>query len=340
MKYRLPAEWEKHDATWLTWPQNTDTWHTGSILDAQRAFLHFINIIQKGERVNLFVNDVRTEFEVRILADYLSIDLYGVVFYVVKTNDAWIRDYGPDFLVADDELKVLDWKYNAWGGKYPPFDADNNIPTYIANDLELEKESIDFVLEGGSFETNGNGILLTTKSCLLNENRNPRYSQEQIEVLLKEKLCQESVIWLEEGVAGDDTDGHVDDFTRFVSRNQLVTAVETRSANINHEVLKNNLQHLNELKSSYGFDVAEIPMPQHDVLFEGELLPASYLNFYMCNKAVIVPVFDDPNDKIAIDILSSLVTDREVIGINARDIVIGLGGFHCLSKHQPSIVNK
>lgn len=337
MRFRLPAEWEVHDATWLTWPQNTDTWHSGSILDAQRAFLRFIDVIQKGERVNLLVDDVRIEFEVRILADYLSIDLYGVIFYCVKTNDAWIRDYGPDFLVSDDEFKILDWQYNSWGGKYPPFDSDNDVPTFIANELEVEKESIDFVLEGGSFETNGNGVLLTTKACLLNKNRNPQFSQPQIEGLLKDKLCQEHVIWLEEGVAGDDTDGHVDDFTRFVGTKQLVTAVESRKGDVNHSILNANLNHLNSIKSTVGFSVAEIPMPQNKVMFQGELLPASYLNFYMCNNAIIVPVFNDPNDKVTLDILSDLVKDREVVGIEAQDIVIGLGAFHCLSKHQPAL---
>lgn len=337
MKYRLPAEWEKHESTWLIWLQNTETWHSGCLLDAQRAFLQFINIIQKGEKVNLLVNDARVEFEVRILADYLLIDLYNVAFHFQKTNDSWMRDCGPDFLISNDKYKVLDWQYNAWGGKYPPFDADNAIPLYVTQQLGCESEKLDFVLEGGSFETNGQGILFTTKSCLLNENRNPSFSKSEIENLLKNKLCQDKVIWLEEGVAGDDTDGHVDDFTRFISPHQLVTAVENREDHINYKVLKENAEYLHSLKQEFGFEVVEMPMPQNDLFFQGELLPASYLNFYMCNQAVVVPVFGDPNDKVALDVLSSLVKDREVVGINARDIVVGLGAFHCLSKHQPAL---
>ena len=201
-------------------------------------------------------------------------------------------------------------------------------------------ESIDFILEGGSFITNGNGVLVTTKSCLLNKNRNSSYTQNQIEALLKDKLSQEHVIWLEQGIVGDDTDGHVDDFTRFISQNQIVTAVENRTDNANHKVLKENLDYLNTIKHKHGFDVIEIPMPQNEVVFQGKQLPASYLNFYFSNQALIVPVFDDPNDKIALGILSDLIKDRDVIGIDARDIVIGLGAFHCLTKHQPQLGKK
>ncbi len=339
--FRLPAEWEKHDATWLTWPQNEETWFDGSMKPCLESYAQFVDAIQQGEIVNLFVHHEENENKARSVFDSLGIKLSNVKFHHKLTNDSWIRDYGPDFLVSNDgkELLLLDWQYNAWGGKYPPYDLDNEINTYIAEYLNVSSKSLDFILEGGSFDPNGKGVILTTEACLLNKNRNSQFNKIEIEEIVKDQLCQEHIIWLEDGIVGDDTDGHVDDFTRFIGEKTIVTAIENTSTSANHEILTHNRKLLQREVDKLGsFEILEIPMPQKDVFFAGSQLPASYLNFYISNHAVVVPIFNDVNDKIALEVLQSHFKDRKVVGVDSTNVVVGLGSFHCLSKHQPSII--
>ncbi len=335
MTYRLPAEWEKHESTWLSWPYNLDTWHHDSHIQAQISFLKFIKIIQKGETINLIVNDLETRDKVLNLASQQDISLHNTIFHYQETNDAWIRDYGPDFLIGDTTTKTLNWQYNAWGNKYP-YTKDNKISQYISNqNPQFQSKNIDFVLEGGSFEANGNGLLITTESCLLHPTRNPKYTKAQIEKILKKEFYQDEIIWLKNGIAGDDTDGHIDDFARFISQNTILIASEKRKENINHPPITENINLLKKINQNRKnkLNIIEIPMPHNHIFFKEELLPASYLNFYICNHAVIVPIFNDPNDQVAINIIASQI-NRLVIGVNAREIIVGLGAFHCLSKHE------
>jgi len=336
--FRLPAEWEKHEATWLSWPQNTDTW-AHFLPKVQQAYLQFIKVISSKEKVNLLLSLENVD-AVRKQLQQTNCSIENIQLHTWETNDAWIRDCGPDFLIDEQnkEKFIIDWEYNAWGGKYPPYDADNRIPQKVANYLGLPYLSPQIILEGGSFDPNGKGTILTTKACLLHENRNPHLTQDQIEKYLYDYLKVEHVIWLEDGIVGDDTDGHVDDITRFVSSEHILSCVEENKNDSNYKVLQKNLQSLQSARLENGKQatIVEMPMPSA-FMYEKQRLPASYANFYICNAAVIVPVFHDPMDQKAIDILESIFTDRKVVPIYAGDIIYGLGSFHCLSKHEPSI---
>jgi len=279
--------------------------------------------------------------EACMLLKAAGVDMGNVQFFLNPTNDAWCRDYGPAFLINPDaEVKkvIVDWKYNAWGNKYPPFDLDDIIPTLIARELGIPVYYPDLIMEGGSVEFNGAGTLITSKACLLNQNRNPGYSQEQIEKFLYSYYGVQQVLWLGDGICGDDTDGHIDDMTRFVNEDTVLTAVENDSSDENYEALRQNLAALKTMRLLNGqpLKIIELPMPGA-VFYEGVRLPASYANFYIANKTVIVPVFDDQNDDDALKIISSVFPDREIIGINSVDLIWGLGSFHCLSQQEPLV---
>ena len=333
--YFLPPEWFEHEATWLSWLFNEQTWPSTLLNEAIAEYVFFVKKLALDEivRINVDVNSMQKVRETLLSAD---VNLLNVELFSHPTNDAWCRDYGPDFLInfATQKKLIIDWEYNCWGEKYPPFHLDNQIPKEISKALNLDSLKVNFVLEGGSFDVNGEGVLLTTESCLLNKNRNPNLSKSQIETYLKKYLKQENIIWLKEGITGDDTDGHVDDLARFVSSNQIVVA-STHSQDENYSLLCENKEILDKVYNG-SFEIIELPMP-NKILVNRVVVPASYCNFYIANKKVIVPIFDDPNDQEALAILEECFPDREVIGLNSNNIIYGLGSFHCLSKQEPKI---
>lgn len=338
--YRFPAEWETHRATWLSWIHKEASW-PGKLPSAFPPYVEFIRHLSLEEKVCInVVNEPMRDNAMAMLERDGRVHLPNVEFYIHPTNDAWCRDHGPSFLVRESKEHpkvVVDWGYNAWGGKYPPFEDDDQIPTRIAVALGLPVFYPGIVMEGGSVEFNGEGTLLTTKACLLNENRNPHLNQDQIEQFLRDFYCVDHILWLEDGIEGDDTDGHIDDLTRFVNRDTVVTVIEKNKRSHNYPVLQKNLQDLGRMRLQDGkqMTIAELPMPA-PVVHEDQVLPASYANFYIANNRVLVPVFQDKADDEAIQILEECFPNRKVIGINSRDLIWGLGAFHCLSQQEPA----
>ena len=331
---RLPAEWESHDATWLTWPTAVTTWPASILKSVQDSYIDLIETLLAGEVVELFVDNALAKGEVVDQLKTRDCDLGNLIIHIKPTNDAWIRDYGADFILKDREKFVIDWDFNAWGGKYEPYEEDNYISSYMVKQRPYKYEMRDEILEGGSFDTNGKGLFLTTESCLLNDNRNS-FTKEEAEKLFKEVLGAKEFIWLKEGIVGDDTDGHIDDITRFVNVNTIAFATESDKSDANYQILKANEEKLKEYRDMHFPELELIPIPMPaPVVFDNERLPASYLNFYISNAAVIVPTFDDPNDAKALAIFSEVFSDRRVIGMHASHIVVGLGSFHCLTKHE------
>ncbi len=333
----FPAEWTKHEATWLSWPHKQESW-PGKIETIYEPYCQFIKIIATGEKVRINVsNDAMKAFAIVELKK-VDADLSQIEFYFNESNDAWCRDHGPAFVVKGNKKAVVDWSYNAWGGKYPPYDLDDVIPTKIAAHFNLPLFTPNIVMEGGSVEFNGHGTILTSKACLLNENRNPHLNKEQIETYLKEFYGAEQVLWVGDGIVGDDTDGHIDDITRFVNEDTVLTVLESNPLDENHLLLQENYEALKKMRLPDGrpLNIVKLPMPS-PVIFEDTRLPASYANFYIANAAVVVPIFDDINDQIALDIIQSCFPDRPVIGINSVDIIWGLGSFHCLSQQEPAV---
>ena len=334
--YSFPPEWHKHRSTWLSWPHNEYTWPGGieSIFD---SYLRLIEEISKWETVCINVEDQSMELAALGRFKNRPIDPSRIEFYHHATDDAWCRDHGSCFLVsAQGDKIVVDWDYNAWGGKYPPYDLDNAIPQKVASALGLDLIKPGVVLEGGSVDFNGQGSVLTTSSCLLNPNRNPGMSREMMEKKLQDYFGVEQVLWLAQGIAGDDTDGHIDTITRFVGPNTVVTVVEEDPLDTNYRPLQENLAALKRMKLLNGkpLEVLTLPMPRPRYNRQ-QRLPASYANFYICNGAVIVPIFDDLNDEVAITILSEIFKHRQVVGIDSLEILRGLGSFHCLCQQEP-----
>ncbi len=339
--YRWPAEWEPHDATWLAWPHKASSW-PGKFEPVPGIFVEMVRALLPGERVEILVLSEEHGAEVRRLLRAGGVDGSVVRLHVLPTDDAWIRDHGPIFVQrarADGqgtEVAATTWGYNAWGGKYPPWDLDQLVSREIARRLAVPAFAGGMILEGGSIEGDGEGTLLTTESCLLNPNRNPHLDRVAIERRLREFLGVEKILWLGDGILGDDTDGHVDDLTRFVAPARVVTVVEDDPADENHRPLRENLERLRGMTDARGrrLEVLELPMPRplHE---QDQRMPASYANFYVGNAAVLVPVFDDPNDTRALSVLTDAFPGRRVTGIRATDLVWGLGAFHCLSQQQP-----
>jgi agmatine deiminase len=299
----------------------------------------FIKNLTKYEEVNINVCDKQMEDRARGMLLGFGVDLSKVHFYLHPTNDAWCRDHGPAFLLnkLDPSKKaVVDWDYNAWGNKYPPFDLDDVVPTLIAEKLGLPVFNPGIVMEGGSVDFNGAGTLITSTACLLNENRNPHLNKDEIEQYLMDFYGQDQVLWVDEGIVGDDTDGHIDDTVRFINEDTVVTVVEERKSDDNYEILQHNLKQLKEMRLLNGkqLNIIEIPMPG-DVIWEDQRLPASYANFYISNGSVVVPTYRSSNDDKAIQLLEGCFPGREVVGIDSTDIIWGLGSFHCLSQQEP-----
>jgi agmatine deiminase len=337
--YFFPAEFAKHDATWLSWPHKEASW-PGKIEAIYPVYAEFIKRVAEGEKVN--INVVNEAMKQKALGHLQQVgaDLGNVQFFMHPTNDAWCRDHGPAFLINPNVAQkkiIVDWGYNAWGGKYPPFDLDDNIPTLIAQHYGVPVIYPGIVMEGGSVEFNGRGTLLTTRACLLNENRNPHLTQEQIETYLRNYYGVDHILWLGDGIVGDDTDGHIDDLTRFVNADTVVTVVEEDKNDENYTLLQENLHELHRLRLEDGkqLNVVELPMPGA-VVYDDMRLPASYANFYISNKYVVVPTFRDKNDDRALDILQKCFPNRKVIGLDSVDIIWGLGSFHCLSQQEPA----
>ena len=335
--YSFPPEWAKHEATWLSWPHKEESW-PGKMETIYEPYCEFVKIIATGEKVRINVRDEEMKTSAIAHLQKAEADLSQIEFYFNESNDAWCRDHGPAFVTKGKEKAVVDWGYNAWGGKYPPYDLDDIIPTKIAKHFSLTLFTPDIVMEGGSVEFNGVGTILTSTACLLNENRNPHLNKQQIETYLKEFYGAEQVLWVGDGIVGDDTDGHIDDITRFVNEDTVLTVVESNPLDENYLLLQENLSALKAMRLPDGrpLNIIKLPMPS-PVIHEDTRLPASYANFYIANAAVIVPTFRDVNDKIALEIIQNAFPDREVVGIDSTDIIWGLGSFHCLSQQEPLV---
>ena len=335
---RWPAEWERHEATWLSWPHNRETW-PGRLREAEAEYAQWVRLLAEREPVRINVQGAAHEERVRAR---LGPDVESsVTCFHHPTNDAWVRDHGPIFVVGPHgAIRIHDFGFDAWGGKYPPWDLDDAIPERVADALGCERAAAGFVLEGGSVDGDGNGTVLTTETCLLADSRRrpgePERTRAGMERRLGEWLGARHVVWLGGEVAGDDTDGHVDDLARFVAPGVVVAAVEPDASDPNHAPLAENLARLRGAHDADGKPLSVVPLPMPPPLVVGgERTPASYVNFYFANDALFVPVFDAPSDARACAILAELVGRREVVPVACRELVLGLGAVHCLSQQQP-----
>ena len=338
--YYFPAEFAPHVATWLSWPHKEASW-PGKISSIFPTYSLFVKYLADSELVRINVADERMKSLAITHLQAADVNLQNIEFFYHPTNDAWCRDHGPAFLInpeAEQKKVIVDWDYNAWGNKYPPHDLDDIIPTLIGKHYQLQVFYPKIVMEGGSVEFNGKGTVLTSSCCLLNKNRNPHLNQRQLEEYLQNYYGIEQVLWVHEGIIGDDTDGHIDDTVRFVNEDTVLTVVEEDRGNENYNLLQENLIELKKMRLLNGkqLNIGELPMPDV-IIYEDQVLPASYANFYIANKYVIVPTFKCENDDKALQIIASCFNDREVVGIDSTDIIWGLGSFHCLSQQEPAI---
>jgi agmatine deiminase len=340
--FRMPAEWYPHHSTWLTWPKNPETW-PDRVTQVEQIYLEMISALTPHEIVNLLVDDDETEQVVRRRCSEATAS--RIRFHHIQTVDSWIRDYGPNFLIGpNDEGAFNDWIFNAWGNKYATFKQDDTVPQRLEPFPNMKRFSPGIVMEGGSIEVNGAGCVLTTEQCLLNPNRNPDLSREEIEQYLKDYLGVTKVLWLGEGIAGDDTDGHIDDIARFAGSDVIVCAVEDDSADANYELLQDNLKRCRSMTDVNGkpFEIVNLPMPgtvggSSITTRDLERLPASYANFYIANNVVLAPVFGHANDQRAVDTLQRLFPTRRIVPINCEPLVWGMGTIHCVTQQQPRI---
>ena len=358
-RYRMPAEWESHESTWLAWPHYRGDW-PGKFEPIPWVYAEIIRHLGRHERIDLIVNSAASEKRARKVLSKANALSKNVHFHRWPTNRVWTRDSGCTFVVSepipqrssrakrdllfDGNLAAIKWRFNAWA-KYPNYQHDERIGSRMAKGAHAEEirpmhGKSRIVLEGGSIEVNGRGSLLTTEECLLSktQQRNPAMSRADYEKLFSDFLGITNVIWLDSGIAGDDTHGHVDDITRFVSPDTVVTAIESDPDDPNYEPLRENIRRLRAATDQDGKAIAivELPMPG-PVHFEKRRLPASYANFYIANGIVLVPVFNDPNDRVALDILADLFPDREVVGIYSGDLIWGFGAMHCMTQQQPAL---
>jgi agmatine deiminase len=336
--FRMPAEWEPQAAVWLSWPHRRATW-PGHFRRIPKKFAEIVAQISRFETVRINCAAARQP-RAKQLCTQAGADVVRIEFFDHPTNDAWCRDHGPIFVKEDrtGEVALTDWAFNAWGGKYHPCDADNAIPSHIARTLGLRRFAKKMVLEGGSIEVNGAGLLLTTEACLLNPNRNPALSRAGIEQALRDMLGVNTILWLGAGIVGDDTDGHVDDLSRFFAADGIVTVVERNVHDTNYPMLCDNLARLQALRTPAGekFRLVELPMPA-PLFCERQRLPASYANFLVINGAVLMPAFGQPRrDAEAAEVLATCFPGREIVPIDCAELVWGLGTLHCISQQQPA----
>jgi agmatine deiminase len=338
--YFFPAEFAPHEATWLSWPHKEASW-PGKIQSIYPNYCRFVKELAAGEKVCINVNDASMKQFAEASLVSAGADMGNIQFFLHPTNDAWCRDHGPAFLInptANIPKVIVDWDYNAWGGKYPPYDLDDQIPTLVGKALGLPVYYPGIIMEGGSVDFNGKGTVITSTACLLNPNRNPQLNQQQIEQYLQEYYGVEQILWVEEGIVGDDTDGHIDDTVRFVNEDTVIAVVEEDKQDENYSILQHNLKQLKNMRLLNGkqLNIVELPMPD-PVYYEGQRLPCAYANFYIANTKVIVPTFRGAKDERALSIIQSCFPGREVIGIDSTDIIWGLGSFHCLSQQEPAV---
>lgn len=334
----MPAEWKTHSATQLHWPSNRETWPDERLQRVEKVYLNIVKSLSEFEQILLLVETSDVLSRVLKLFKAEGIDDKQILIKVYPVNDVWARDCGPIFVKDGNSFVITDWEYNAWGEKYPPWDSDNNIPEFISELFGIKKVSAKMVLEGGSIDVNGVGDLLTTESVLLNPNRNPGMSKDEIEQNLKKYLGVENIIWLRSGLAGDDTDGHIDDLTRFLNEETVLTMVCEDKDDINYLALQENLKILKsaKLKSGKKLKIETLPLPKTKI--EGttvdgsEFVPASYANFYVANGCVLVPLYDEQYDQQALDLFKKYFPDREIIGIDCADLVWGQGSIHCITQ--------
>ena len=337
-RYRMPAEWAPHQCTWISWPHKRESW-PGKFEPVEPVMVRFVAALSRSELVRINVLDSAHRKHVESLLEG-KVNAKNVAFHRFPTNDAWCRDHGAIFVTSpgnEAPLAALDFRFNAWGGKYPPYDLDDAIAVQMAEALGVPCHSLPMVLEGGSIDVNGAGDLLTTEQCLLHPNRNPDLSRDDIETVLRATLGVTNIIWLGDGIVGDDTDGHIDDLTRFVAEDTVVTVVEPDRSDDNHAALAENRERLETVRLADGrrLKVIELPMPR-PVEFDGDRLPASYANFYIGNQVVLLPTFDDTMDEPNRAALEQCFPGRDVIGIDCTDLVLGLGTFHCLTQQVPA----
>ncbi len=336
--FRMPAEWEPQEAIWLSWPHKRASW-PGLFRAVPYTFARIVTVISHRQEVRINAA-AKLQPRAKRLCAAAGADMDRVTFYNHPTNDAWCRDHGPIFVKNDrsGEVALTDWRHNAWGDKYPPYDLDNEIPPSIARKLKLRRFENDMVLEGGSIDVNGRGLLLTSEQCLLNKNRNPHLGRAEIEQNLRDYLGVKTILWVGDGILGDDTDGHIDDITRFFKPDGFITAVESNQRDPNHKILEENLERLRSFRTPAGkkFDLVELPMPK-PFAFQGQRVPASYANFLVINGAVLVPTFRQrKRDAEACEIIGNCFPGREVIPIDCYELIWGLGTLHCISQQQPS----
>lgn len=336
--YSFPPEWHKHKATWFSWPRPEGISFPGKYHTVPENLARIMCEIQAREQVHINVPNENWEYLVRQQLKEHGCPTKNIFFHHIKTNESWCRDHGPAFVLKNGKAAVVDWGFNAWGGKYPPYDDDDAVPTRIAEELKLPVFYPKVIMEGGSVEFNGAGTVLTTTDCLLNKNRNPNLTKQQIEQSLKDYYGQKHVCWLTGGIEGDDTNGHIDDLARFVSPTKIIFAVEDDPKDVNYRTLQRVRKQLDKLRDQDGrpFEVVEIPMPgvvEHD----GARLPATYVNFYFINGALLVPTYrNKKNDKKAIEILQQQLPKHKVIGVDCVELIWGLGAIHCLTQQQPA----
>lgn len=345
--YRMPAEWEPHAATWIAWPHHTPDW-PGKFAAIPWVYAEIVRALASSERVEILVNAAALETEARRILRDAHVPFRNLCFHRWPTNRGWTRDYGPIFLTRrrPPRLALTDWRFNAWA-KYSNWQKDNRVPGRVARRLRVPtfqpvthvgQRLKRIVLEGGSIDVNGRGALLTTEECLLSpvQARNPGLSREQVEQFLRDWLGVQKILWLGRGIAGDDTHGHVDDIARFVAPRTVLAAWEPDPGDVNHRPLAENLRRLRRMTDQHGrpLRVVKLPMPA-PVIFRGLRLPASYANFYVSNRAVLLPVFNDPNDRVALDLLASLFPGRRIVPIYCGDFIWGFGAIHCMTQQQP-----
>ena len=331
--FRMPAEWEPHEATWIAWPHNRDDW-PGRFAPIPWVYGEIVRRLSQVERVRILVENQDLEHGARRILKKAGADLDAVEFFRCATNRSWTRDYGPIFVRnSRGEIAITNWTFNGWA-KYDNWKHDNAVTARLAPALKMRTWSPGLVLEGGSIDVNGRGALLTTEECLLSpvQARNPKLGRREIERALADYLGARKTIWLRNGIAGDDTHGHIDDLARFVSRDAVVVVSEQDKSEANYEPLRENLA----LLRAQPLRVVKLPMPR-PVIFDGQRLPASYANFYIANRLVLAPTFNDPNDCMALAALARVFPDREVVGIHSSELVWGLGTLHCMTQQQPAV---
>jgi agmatine deiminase len=338
--FYMPAEWRPHAATWLTWPKDPETWPE-RVPHVEEIYLRMMAALTPHETVNLLVDDEATEQAVRQRCAFPGLE--NLRFHRIPTVDSWIRDYGPNFVVDDKgAIAFNDWIFNAWGNKYESLKRDDGVPRLLEPELQMRRFAPGIVLEGGAIDVNGAGCVLTTEQCLLNPNRNPQLTSEEIEDYLKQYLGVSKVLWLGEGIVGDDTDGHIDDIARFVAPDVIVCTVEEDPEDANYELLQDNLDRLRSMTGADGgpFEIVTLPMPgivggSSTDTRDLDRLPASYANFYIANNVVLAPVFGHANDARAVETLQRVFPTRRVVPINCEPLVWGMGTIHCVTQQQP-----